>query len=303
MKQSKLLTFTALAASLYVASANAAFVPLPSGIAVLEDDNIEFVRDSDGNLKTDGALVVGDTLWAFITFDKVQDIFSNTITELGEPGLELTGVSAIEIANISLQGVITFKPNATFGDTYGLGAMAALYSEAAGDFTTACNQTGGAAPFNIDDCMAEATSGTPWLTAGFADADDFWIATPDAVFGANLADISLASAAGATSKLGVANYALSIIDGTNNTGYEFNEQYSAGSAALGYGTGPGLADDMTDIVGSGDILGGTGLTSPFFARSDFDFQLNVVPVPEPSTLAIFGIGLLATGAAARRRKS
>lgn len=269
-------------------SVHAAFVPLPPGIAVLEDDNIEYVLDANGQLKTSGALVVGDRLRAVVTFTAVRDGANQEFIGLGEPGLELTGISEIEIADINVAtGVITFKPSASFEATYGAGAMATLFSQNPGDFDIGCNT------ISIAACETAATNGAHWLTAGFGDLDDFWYAS--SVYPFNLASASIEAVAGAaaTAKVGAANYGLSIL--ANSTGYMFNQQFSDVAAAL-----PGGDDSMVDIVGSGDILGGAGLSNGFFARSDFDFQLN--RIPEPGTIAVFGMGLLALGFGVRRNK-
>lgn len=279
----------ALIASAFVSvAAQAATIPLPAGTAILEDDNVEFVLDAQGNLKTSGALVVGDRLRAFIAFENVLNGQNTVFTDLGG-SRELTGVSEIEIAAIN-GSTIVFKPSAAFEAVYGAGATAALFVDTTADFTTGCNVT------SIAECETTAGNGDHFLTAGFADADDFWIASSSFPFDLSVASVEAVAATSAVTKLGVAQYALSILE--NNTGYGFNEQVSALSPFIAAGGGD---DGLTDIIGSGDILGGAGLSNGFFARSDFDFQLD--RIPEPGSVALFGLGLIAAGALGRRRKA
>lgn len=272
------------AALITAASAQAAFVPLPSGITVLEDDNVEIVLDAQGNLKTSGVLEVGDRLRAVITFNAIQNGMGQEHISLGAPGLEVTGISEIEIASIdAMTGVIHFKPSAAFEAVYGVGAVASLFSQSNGDFSVGCNQ------ISIAACESTATNGQHWLTAGFADDDDFWFASSTFPFNLSTGTIESVMASAATAKLGVAQYGLSILQ--NDTGYDFEQQF----CFLCQGS-----DKQTDLIGSGDILGGAGLGNGYFARSDFDFQLD--RIPEPASLAVFGAGLLAL-AGWRRRKS
>ncbi len=284
-----LLPALALSAGIGISgSVNAASINLPAGIAVLEDNNLEYVLDENGEIKTSGTLVVGDTLVAFITFEEVQDGSANTVQSLGAPGTELTGISAITISAILPGGSFAFAPSGLLGSyTSEAGALAVLFDQNAGDFTTGCHVGG------VVACETAATNGSHWMTVGFGDADDFWIASSAVPLG-DLSTVTLESVAAgaATNKFAVANYALSILE--NSTGFTFNQQSCGLFAAFCAG------DGFVDLIGSGDILGGTGLTSPFLARSDFDFQLD--RVPEPATIGLIGLGLLGLGAV-RRKKS
>lgn len=82
---------------------------------------------------------------------------------------------------------------------------------------------------------------------------------------------------------------------TNNTGREFF-QVSCGVAP----SGP-LAFHLTDVCGSGSLLGTAGAITPFDSFSNVDFVVNVVR--ESAMLGLLGLGLFGMGAALRKRKS
>lgn len=288
MKLSKIALATA--ATLLSSAAFADFIPLPVGVGILEDDNIEYVLDAQGNYKTSGTLAVGDRLRAVVKFSNVLNPDNSVFTALGAPGLELTGISEIEVKSITANGLYIFGTSAAFTSVYGAGAMAAMFAQNAGDFYTACNGT------SIAACETAATNGTKWAVAGLQDADDFWVAG-SAITGVplNTIDVSTLASSAATTKVAVANFALSVL--YNGTGYALDEQTSSLSPFYTVG-----GDGKTDIIGSGDVLGGAGLGNNYVARSDFDFQLSR-KVPEPTSMSLIGMGLLGLGALSRKRKA
>lgn len=245
-----------------------------------EDDNIEYVVDAQGQVKTSGQLEVGDTLWATVGFAAIRNPNNTLFQRLGiGQDAEVTGISALRIVDIT-GDTITFGADPTFEAAWGTGALAAVFVDFDPDFDVGCAAAG--VP---SDCFLTANNGTHWLTAGLGSATDGWIATAgDIPISTPIEDISAANAA---TKVATANYGLSVL--TNNTGYEFGLQ-------------PCLIGGMAQICGSGDVLGGAGLGEGWLARSDFDFNfVRAVQVPLPGTAALLGLGFVAAGWASRRR--
>lgn len=267
-----------------MASANA-FVLFP-GLTQLEDDNREYLIKGEGNQST--SLEVGDRLRGVIKFQAIVQLQSpfqsnNNISP------EITGVFETQVQSIvnvdgnpAIAELIVFGPSASFMAQHGAGATVALY-------------TGGTA-LNINSCATilacetAASDGPLWAVAGFGDADDVWVSVNSRLNFANVATTL------GTTQVASINYAQTIL--VNNTGYTFNSINL--DCVSGGGLFPCAGDGKTDLIGSGSILGGQGLTNGYSARSDIDVTFNVVP--EPGSLALVGLALAGIGLSARRRK-
>lgn len=267
-----------------ISNANAFF--LYPGVTILEDDNIERLVKGERNtdLAKANTLQVGDSLRGVLEFPNIKPLFGP-----GQLGIspELTGIFQTEIKAIidnddnGIAEKIIWGTSLAFTTTYGAGAVVAMYTGGTDLDVGSCA--------SIAACETAATDGSKWAVAGFADLDDEWVSYNSVL------NWGAVTVTGPTTKVAAVNYALSILE--NNTGYTLKEQNIGVIECSTLFTCAG--DGKTGLVGSGDVLGGDGLTNGYGARSDIDARLSVVP--EPASVALLGLGLAGLGFSSRRR--
>ena len=285
-----------LAAALAAGSASAGINWGPN-VTLFEDDDLDFLIQANG--ETDGILRPGDILVSILEL--------NTANSVNITPSELTGVAVIQLLGYAdLDGLggandMVFGPaaagfNAITGANVAGGgaggpAMVSFWLDPSNDLAiTAGNVIGGSESCQtLAQCLTQSTNGNPWLTAGFGDAADFWVA-----LNAN-PDTNIVLAGSPANEFGAVNTGMSILD--NQTGQ--NLKLNSFSCAPLCG-----GDQKVDLLAGGSIKGGDNggqNNGEWIATSDFDMVL-ARQVPAPGTLALLGLGVLGL-TSARRRKS
>jgi hypothetical protein len=288
-----------------------------------QDDDIDFILRDDGSGGFDiiqsGPVKQNDIFFSILEVPSFTIGGNNAIP----PGKEVTGVAAIQLdtANPDESLIWIFKPYSGgidailnfFGVTSSIGfagqAMVALFiNDATDNVNTPNGITFGQSDKNLvldasllggatncaslAACAQQATYGDLLQVDGFVgNPGEFWTAqqqlidtdgngVPDALPGTSIA---------AVLSLGAATTVATFNAGLSNL---FNTQTPVLFHDLSNNICSGPSLTCVQVRVKGTIDGGAGLRNGAVAHSDFDAQKFV---PEPTSLALFGIGLLGLG--------
>lgn len=258
-----------------------------------------------GGQNTGGLTIqTGDYLVGALNFESL----SNPLSSISPTNTELTGVFATQIGAITASGVVSEFSMQAAGTTFwedNFGPIATALSAMGIDLNKVAGLLFDDSSINFDrgngitSGFANATNGALRAVIGFDGVDDFWIARGPS-------SISTFSTPGsATNPLGHFNAGLSFLY-ENLPGSFLAQDASLDADALdlaGY-------DSFSPIASSADVLidgalfrptaANSGVTDPFPVYNKTDISLN--RIPEPSTLALLGLGLFGFGLGRRAKK-
>jgi len=280
----------AMGLGLAIASTPAsAVIQFFSPATAFEDDNIDYVFDNNSNNVID----VGDRLFSVLEFNRTSgDVAGQGPTDIG-PDQELTGIADLIVVAVLGDGTLVLAPSGAAGVLSGFapGTAVVLWTDDSPDLEVINAECGTRATCSTLAGLGGADGSSVFATLGFFDPDNAWTSLPLAG-GASIPTVQNGSSG---QIFGAFNFNLTV--GINNTGQVFGLQPCAPFCS-------GAGDGLAEVTGSGTILGGKGLNpAEWTARSDTDARVVPIQVPEPGTLALFGLALTVVGVGTMRRRS
>jgi hypothetical protein len=305
-------------AGLLVATLAITAVPGYSDTLLFQDDDVEAViRCTNPATATGCQILQTGTITTGDIFLSVFEMPTYTINGANAipAGSELTGIVALQVTSTTAGDGNDFA----FGAYSGINPLLDFFGSTAPDlpagaavamFINSTSGAGGDLNLNLDwasnpatnctsvaQCVQQATLGSVLQIDGFrGDPDEFWLASN--IF-AGSADISAVHGQPGDFTIAVFNFGISNFFHAGQT-IAFKPSPIVFPTPNCSGVSTYAADGCVQFTGTGNVLGGAGLTNGFIAHSDFDAS-KLTAIPEPTTVSLLGLGLLALGAIRMRR--